>query len=270
MSNQEKNDNKLYDAELNRRLKKMHNDLYEPGIQFERENVRNTIVFLGSAQTLPFGEAEKQMQVAELQYKQARRHTKKQMEALNKAKNTFMMSRFYLEAEALAYKLALWAKDERDPKRKHVLCSGGGPGIMKAMNQGASRANERSIGLCMNLPFEKMPNEYVSKELEFQFNYLFLRKFWFFHFMRALVIFPGGFGTLDEVFEILALIQTGQLKKMPIALYGTDYWKEVINFEPMLEYSMINAKHLKMLHYFDDVKETLDFITRELSKAHPR
>ena len=151
--------------------------------------------------------------------------------------------------------------------RRFVVCSGGGPGIMEAANRGASEAKGENIGLCISLPFESSGNRFITRKLNFAFHYFFMRKFWFLYLAKAMIIMPGGFGTLDELMEALTLIQTKKMtKRMPIVLFGTDYWNQVINFEPMVKYGMIDAVDVNLFHATDSIDDAYDYITRELGE----
>ena len=141
---------------------------------------------------------------------------------------------------------------------RFVICSGGGPGIMEAANRGASDAGGKTIGLNIGLPFEQLPNPYITPELNFEFHYFFMRKFWFSYLAKALVVFPGGFGTMDELFEILTLVQTKKLtKKITIILYGSQFWKEVVNFDALVKYGTIAAADLELFHFADTPEEAM-------------
>jgi uncharacterized protein (TIGR00730 family) len=151
--------------------------------------------------------------------------------------------------------------------QKYVVCSGGGPGIMKAANRGANDAGAKSVALGISLPFENEPNPYVSSELNFEFHYFFTRKFWFSYLSEAFVIMPGGFGTLDEFFEILTLIQTGKIKKdLPIVLFGEDYWTSLINFETLVDYGVIDKKDLDLFFITSSVEDAYKYLTSKLNQ----
>ncbi|HXC07691.1 MAG TPA: TIGR00730 family Rossman fold protein [Steroidobacteraceae bacterium] len=191
----------------------------EPLHRFRRENIHDTIVFFGSARLSSEGP----------------------------------LGRFYPEARELARLLTLWSKGLASHAHRYVVCSGGGGGIMEAANRGAADAGGRTIGLNICLPHEQRPNPYVTRELSFEFRYFFMRKLWFAHLARGLVVFPGGFGTLDELTEILTLAQTRKLDcPIPVILYGSDYWKEIINFEALVRHGMIDRKDLDLFHFADD------------------
>jgi hypothetical protein len=196
----------------------------EPLATFRRENIHDTIVFFGSARLAPDGP----------------------------------LGRYYQDARELARLVTLWSKSISQVGRRYIVCSGGGGGIMEAANRGASEAGGRTIGLNIGLPHEQQPNPYVTRELSFEFRYFFMRKLWFAHLARAMVVFPGGFGTLDELFEILTLVQTRKLDKpIQILLYGPSYWKEVIDFEALARHGMIGREDLSLFHYVNDPSEAL-------------
>src|SRR5579883_703748 len=191
----------------------------EPFAHFRREKVRDTVVFFGSARIREDGP----------------------------------LSEYYRDARVLAQKLTEWADQFTNSTYRFVVCSGGGPGIMEAANRGASDAGGKTVGLNIGLPTEQFPNPYISPELSFEFHYFFMRKFWFAYLAKALVIFPGGYGTLDELMEVLTLSQTQKLtKKMTIILYGSSYWKEIINFNALVKYGMIAPEDLNLFQYADD------------------
>ncbi|MGA2778198.1 MAG: TIGR00730 family Rossman fold protein [Steroidobacteraceae bacterium] len=163
------------------------------------------------------------------------------------------LGRYYRDACELARLLTLWSKSLPSPAHRYVVCSGGGGGIMEAANRGASDAQGQTIGLNISLPHEQLPNPYVTRGLSFEFHYFFMRKLWFAHMARALVVFPGGFGTLDELTEILTLAQTRKLERpIPVLLYGTSYWHEILNFEALVRHGMIDRKDLELFEYADD------------------
>lgn len=179
------------------------------------------------------------------------------------------MRRYYTEAHELAYRLTLWAEEVSEDENKFVVCTGGGPGIMEAANRGAYEAKGKTIGLNISLPFEQHPNPYITDELNFEFHYFFMRKFIFSIYANALVIFPGGFGTLDELMEMLTLIQTGKSDRaFPVILYGTDYWDQIINLNKMAEFGMISDEDIQMIFRANDVDSAFDYLTKELSRIH--
>ena len=215
-----------------------------PKAQLEEEKVTNTIVIFGSARA-PSPE--------ELSSKEER------------SKN-LKLAEYYEATRILSKRLTEWSKNLNHEDQKYVICSGGGPGIMVAANRGASEAEGKNIALRISLPFENIPNPYVSPELDFEFHYFFTRKFWFSYLSKALVIMPGGFGTLDEFFEILTLIQTGKIKKsLPIVLFGKEYWNQLINFETLVEYGTINRKDLDLFFLTSSVDDAFEYITSSLN-----
>src|SRR5215469_3484017 len=199
----------------------------EPLSHFRDEKIQDTIVFFGSARITEEGP----------------------------------LTKYYDDARTLARLITEWSKHIESPFRRFVICSGGGPGIMEAANRGAQDAGGKTIGLNIGLPFEQQPNPFITPELSFEFHYFFMRKFWFAYLAKALVIFPGGFGTLDELFELLTLVQTRKLaKKITIVLYGSEYWKEIINFEALLKYGMISPEDLELFHYADDPQSAFEIL----------
>jgi uncharacterized protein (TIGR00730 family) len=203
----------------------------EPLQRFRRANVSGTIVFFGSARLAESGP----------------------------------LGRYYAAARELARLITLGSGSRESPVQSQVVCSGGGGGIMEAANRGAADAGGRSIALNISLPHEQRPNEYVTRELSFEFHYFFMRKLWFAHLARALVVFPGGFGTLDELMEILTLAQTRKLERpIPVILYGRGYWGDIINFEALVRHGMIDRKDLELFRYADDPAEALALLQAAL------
>jgi uncharacterized protein (TIGR00730 family) len=229
----------------------------EPNSRFEELEVRDTIVFFGSARTLPRDVAETALALARAEGGD-----------LKLAERNLAMSRFYEDARELARRLTLWSKGLEGTDRRFVICSGGGPGIMEAANRGASEAKGENIGLNISIPFEQNENPYITRRLSFEFHYFFMRKYWFTYLAKAMAIFPGGFGTLDEFMEVLTLVQTHKIKKsLPIVLFGKEYWERVINLEVLVEYGTINADDLDLFFHTDSVDEAYDHIVSELSKG---
>ncbi|MGD9347987.1 MAG: TIGR00730 family Rossman fold protein [Candidatus Aminicenantes bacterium] len=181
-------------------------------------------------------------------------------------KNESVLGKYYWEAEELAFKLAEWAIKLKPKGKNFVICTGGGPGIMEAANKGAARAGGKSIGMNISLPHEQFPNSYISPELSFLFHYFFMRKFWLVYQAKAVIAFPGGYGTLDELFETLTLIQTEKMQKkhLPICLYGEKYWRNVINFKTLVEHGAIAPKELEIFHYCSDPEETFNLLKEKL------
>ena len=205
----------------------------EPLSHFRRQRIRDTIVFFGSARIREDGP----------------------------------LSEYYRDARTLAAMLTTWTKTFRERTYRFVVCSGGGPGIMEAANRGAADAKGKTIGLNIGLPFEQLPNPFITSELNFEFHYFFMRKFWFAYLSKALVVFPGGFGTMDELFEILTLVQTRKLaKKITIILYGTSFWKEIVNFDALVKYGTIAASDLELFHFADTPEAALQILQSALSE----
>jgi len=196
--------------------------------RFKQERIHDTIVFFGSARLTSSGP----------------------------------LGRYYDEARELARLLTIWSKSQAlTGGHRYVICSGGGGGIMEAANRGASDAGGRTIGLNINLPHEQRPNPYITRELSFEFHYFFMRKLWFAHLARALVVFPGGFGTLDELMEILTLAQTGKLeRRIPVIIYGSAYWKEIVNFDALVRHGTISAEDLNLFKFADDPASALKIL----------
>jgi uncharacterized protein (TIGR00730 family) len=226
----------------------------EPKSRFDHYRVEDTIVFYGSARFVSAEQAEQDLAAArEAGEDPARAETAKEL------------SRYYEATRELAYRLTEWSKGLGQGERRFVICSGGGPGIMEAANKGASQAKGLNVGLNISLPMEESYNPHITRELQFEFHYFFMRKFWFAYLAKAIVVMPGGFGTLDELFELLTLVQTGKIRKhMPILLFGTDYWGEVINFEALARFGTINEKDIDLCFRTDSVDEAFDYLTEQL------
>ena len=212
----------------------------EPQARFARYNITDTVVFFGSARALAIDEAERQLQAA---------RESGSAELLHRATAGRLLSAYYDDARELARLMTVWSKGLRTASPRFIVCSGGGPGIMEAANRGASEAAGISIGLGISLPLESTMNPYITRELGFEFHYFFTRKFWFVYLAKALVVFPGGFGTLDELFELLTLIQTQKIgKRMPIVLYGKEFWSELINFDTLVKWGTISPEDLNLFY----------------------
>lgn len=223
----------------------------QPLSRFEHTHVRDTIVIYGSAR------APSPEQVAD---------GKGVREGAPKFDR---MARYYEDTRELARRLTQWSKDLDREDRRFVVCTGGGPGIMEAANRGASEARGINVGLGIELPFEATGNPYITRELAFEFHYFFTRKFWFVYLAKAIVVMPGGFGTMDELFEVLTLAQCGKLKKpMALVLYGSEFWNEVMNLDALVDYGVISADDLKLFHRSDSVDDTFDYVTSELTRIH--
>jgi hypothetical protein len=241
-------------------------EFIEPGTRFRHFKVRNTIVFFGSNRIKPPEISAQNLKDIEDEIAITKQPDKSLDEKLKAAQRDVIMSRYYTDAMLLSEKLTRWSLSIEDERKRFYICSGGGPGIMEAANRGAYNAGGQSIGLNISIPAEQKPNTYQAKELSFEFHYFFIRKYWFFYLGKALIVFPGGFGTFDELFELLTIVQTHKTKKyMPIILYGTKYWNELINFKAMVKWGTIQEEDLNLFHFFDDVDKVFEFLREELT-----
>jgi hypothetical protein len=248
----------------------------EPLSRFHGHGIEDTIVFFGSSR-FRSSEAVKQdidrlqghaEPAAQGHAEPAAQDRRTKLSVLN---HELTMSRYYDEAVILSRKLTEWSKGLGRGQKRFIICTGGGPGIMEAANRGASEAAGQSIGLNITLPQEQSPNPFVTSDLSFEFHYFFMRKFWLVYLAKALVIFPGGFGTLDELFEVLTLMQTKRSRKiMPVVVYGTDYWSEVINFDALVDKGAIAPEDLKLIHFSNDPEEAFSYLARTLTQLHLR
>jgi len=238
----------------------------DPLRRFKQENIQDTVVFFGSARVHSRDAAQSALRTLRAS---KRRRTAAHLAALKRGRKAVEWSRYYEDARELARKLTEWSQSLDETRQRFVVCSGGGPGIMEAANRGASEAGGKSIGLNIRLPFEQGVNKYVSENLQFEFHYFFMRKFWFAYLAKALVIFPGGFGTLDEMFEILTLAQTRKLsKKLLVILYGSEYWNEVFDVRPLVEWGAVDEKDLDLLCRVDSPVEAFEELKRFLTAHH--
>jgi uncharacterized protein (TIGR00730 family) len=244
------------------RILRILSEYSEPLSRFRREQIQDTVVFFGSARFLSRADAEHKL--AEI-----RAASRPDPKDLARAKAALEMSRYYEDARKLASMLTEWSIKIPARRRRFVVTTGGGPGIMEAANRGAKEATGKTIGLNINLPFEQFPNPYITPSLNFEFHYFFMRKFWFAYLAKALVIFPGGFGTFDELFEILTLAQTDKLaKKILVVIYGSEYWNKLINFQAMIDAGTINAEDLKLFKMVDSPAEGFEFLRDGLTEHH--
>jgi uncharacterized protein (TIGR00730 family) len=204
----------------------------EPLRRFRHERIQDTIVFFGSARLREGGP----------------------------------LGRYYDAARELSRRITAWSKSLPSGSHRYIVCSGGGGGIMEAANRGAHDASGKTVGLNIGLPHEQRPNPYITRELSFEFHYFFMRKLWFAHLARALVAFPGGFGTLDELTEVLTLAQTGKLeRRIPVLLYGSEYWNEIIDFDALVRHGMIDTDDLSLFEFVDSPEAAFTSLTRSLS-----
>jgi uncharacterized protein (TIGR00730 family) len=240
----------------------------DPLERLRREKVGDTIVMFGSARILSRDRAMAHMRKLRTA-KTKRLDPQEYRIALRDAKAAVEMSRYYEEARELARRITTWAMSLGDHPRRFVICSGGGPGIMEAANRGAIEAGGKSIGLSIELPHEQRPNDYISPELSFMFHYFFMRKLWFAQLAKALIVFPGGFGTMDELWEMLTLMQTGKLHRRNIILiYGRKYWDRVLDRKHMLRCGTINKHEYGLLEFADTVDQAFDRVREGLEKHH--
>jgi uncharacterized protein (TIGR00730 family) len=235
----------------------------EPLSRFRREQIQDTVVFFGSARF--HSQADANRNLTELEKRVGVQPSAERKKALASVDT----ARYYEDARRLAFLLTQWSVQIPARRRRFVVTTGGGPGIMEAANLGAQEAGGKTIGLNINLPFEQDPNPYITPALNFEFHYFFMRKFWFAYLSKALVIFPGGFGTLDELFEILTLAQTQKLaKKILVVIYGSAYWKRLINFDAMIDAGTIAAADLDLFHMADSPEEGFEFLRDGLTRYH--
>jgi uncharacterized protein (TIGR00730 family) len=257
-------------------------EYFEPLRRFKAHDIQDTVVFFGSARIRSREKADEALARLEGQLltktrrsgksagrKTAARPTRPQRIALSRARRAVTMSRYYEDARQLAHLLTQWTLSLDFPHNRFVVCSGGGPGIMEAANRGAIEAGGKSIGLNIKLPFEQGLNPYITEGLGFEFHYFFMRKLWFAYLAKALVIFPGGFGTLDEAFEFLTLAQTQKLsKQLGVVLYGPDYWNEVLDIDPMAQWGMISPEDLNYLKPANDPGTAFEMLREFLTRNH--
>ena len=249
-------------------------EYYEPMTRFRRERIQDTVVFFGSARfraldvashelellentgsTTPAPAAEQPARPDEVQRGEVSE------QKLRLAEAAVEMSRYYEDARTLSGLVSRWAMTLPGRRRRYVITSGGGPGIMEAANRGAYEVGAKTIGLNIKLPFEQMPNPYITPDLNFEFHYFFMRKFWFAYLAKALVVFPGGFGTLDEMFELLTLAQTQKLaKRITVLIYGSSYWKSVIDLDVLADKGAISRKDLELFQFADTPEQAFELL----------
>jgi uncharacterized protein (TIGR00730 family) len=247
------------------RILRILSEYGEPFSRFRREQIQDTVVFFGSARFHSRDDAEDKLK----EIRAAASKTGDIADQQKRAQAAVEMSRYYEDARKLASMLTEWSVKIPARRRRFVVTTGGGPGIMEAANRGAKEAGGKTIGLNINLPFEQYPNPYITPSLNFEFHYFFMRKFWFAYLAKALVIFPGGFGTLDELFEILTLAQTEKLaKKILVVIYGSAYWKKLINFQAMIDAGTIAAKDVDLFKMADSPEEGFEFLRDGLTEYH--
>ena len=242
----------------NARELRILSEYLEPKSRFDRHKVEDTIVFMGSARILSREAAADLLRAAQAGSGD-----------LREAKTALQMSVYYEAARELANRLTLWSKGLAKEERRFVVCTGGGPGIMEAASRGAAEAHGINVGLTISLPkeTEEFENPYVTRGLDVHFHYFFMRKFWFVYLAKAIVVFPGGYGTLDELFEILTLVQTRKVRKsLPIVLFGTEFWSKVIDFDALAEHGTIGPADVDLMYRTDSVDEAYDWIVLQLAE----
>ena len=228
----------------------------EPKSRFDRHRVDDTVVFMGSARIKSRAEAEGLVRQAE-----------SGSGDLESARMALHMSVYYEAARELAARLTRWSKELDHEERRFVVCTGGGPGIMEAANRGASEAHGMNVGLTISIPTDEFDNPYVTRELSFHFHYFFMRKFWFAYLAKAVLVFPGGYGTLDELFELLTLVQTRKMRKpMPIVLFGAEYWEQIVDFDALARHGMISPTDIELVYRTDSVDEAYTWIVQQLAE----
>jgi uncharacterized protein (TIGR00730 family) len=237
----------------------------EPLRRFREQNIQDTVVFFGSARVHSRSDAEKALERLKKRTRKGRDHAA----VLKRSRKAVQWSRYYEDARELAHMLTTWSMALESPRHRFVVCSGGGPGIMEAANRGAHEAGGKTIGLNIRLPFEQGANRFITDGLHLEFHYFFMRKFWFAYLAKALVIFPGGFGTLDEMFEILTLAQTQKLsKQLCVIMYGREYWEEILNLQPMVEWGAVNPKDLDLMRWVDSPGQAFEHLRAHLMTYH--
>ena len=242
----------------------------EPRSRFKSMGVQDTIVFFGSARARPPEQAAADLSSAQRELALAHQDEERRRleHQLKVAQRRVRLSKYYDESRALAHKLTDWSFS-RESERRYLICSGGGPGIMEACNRGASEVpGGRSVGLAISLPFEEKINPYVSPELGFEFHYFFMRKYWFMYLAKAMVMMPGGFGTMDELFESFTLRQTRKIRKrMPTVLFGNDFWDEIFDLQAMVEWGVISEADLLLFHRSNSVNDAFDFLVDAIEET---
>ena len=260
-------ENELFLNSPDGRILRMLSEYQEPLARFRREQIQDTVVFFGSARFQGRKDAEKNLAAVENNH--AAVPADKLQEDLKLAQAGLDTARYYEDARKLAFLLTKWSVQIPARRRRFVVTTGGGPGIMEAANLGAHEAGGKTIGLNIQLPFEQHPNPYVTPSLNFQFHYFFMRKFWFAYLAKGLVIFPGGFGTMDELFEILTLAQTDKLaKKILVIIYGSEYWNKIINFQAFVDAGAVSPGDLDQFKIVDSPDEAFEYLRDGLTKYH--
>jgi hypothetical protein len=247
------------------RIIRMLAEFIEPQSKFRKHKIIDTIVFFGSARL----KAKKESLAEYNKVKVMNPKTPTFAENLRFAQRQVEMSKYYEDAVELSRRLTDWSMNLATHANRFIICTGGGPGIMEAANKGAKIAGGLSVGLNISIPYEQFVNKYVTKDLSFEFHYFFMRKFWFAYLAKCLVVFPGGFGTMDEMYEILTLLQTGKIKKkMLLVVYDERYWKKIINLEGLVDHGMINKEDIDHLSFCNNVDQAFSLITKHFEKYY--
>ncbi|MBZ5688789.1 MAG: TIGR00730 family Rossman fold protein [Acidobacteriia bacterium] len=260
-------DNETFLNSPDGRIIRMLAEYQEPLARFRREQIQDTVVFFGSARFQGHRDATENLAVVGQNHAGA--SAAELEEDLKRAQAVVDMARYYEDARKLAHMLTKWSITIPARRHRFVVTTGGGPGIMEAANLGAQEAGGKSIGLNIQLPFEQHPNQFITPSLNFQFHYFFMRKFWFAYLAKGLVIFPGGFGTMDELFEILTLAQTEKLaKKILVIIYGSEYWNKIINFQAFVDAGTVSQEDLDLFKIVDNPEEAFEFLRDGLTSYH--
>lgn len=238
----------------------------EPEARFAKYNIKDTIVFFGSARIKAKRDATAEYNALKSADPKA---TPNFATKLRAAIHAVEMSKYYEETVQLSRMLTKWSMSLGFEENRFTVCTGGGPGIMEAANKGAKQAGGYSVGLNISIPFEQFVNRYVTPQLSFEFHYFFMRKFWFAYLSKALIVFPGGFGTMDELFEMLTLVQTGKIKKnLLVVIYDEKYWKNLINFDMLIEQGMISKTDMNLFQFCSAPEEAFDVITKHFERHY--
>lgn len=243
-------------------------EFLQPRSKFRKHKIMDTIVFFGSARLVSKRDALKEYnKIKMLNPKSTDNFTGK----LREAQRLVTMSRYYEDAVELSRRLTEWSMNLETMANRFIICTGGGPGIMEAANKGAKKAGGYSIGLNISIPYEQFINKYVTPDLSFEFHYFFMRKFWFAYLSKAFIIFPGGFGTMDELFEIITLIQTEKMKKkLALVIYDKNYWSKIINFDELVEQGMISKNDLNLFSMCSNIDEAYNLIVKHLDRYYTK
>ena len=250
------------------RIVRLITEYLQPKSKFKQHKVMDTIVFFGSARLKARKDALKDYNKIKSSSPQL---TENFAAKLRQAQHYLNMSKYYEDAVELSKRLTEWSLNLETSANRFIVCTGGGPGIMEAANRGAKKAGGYSVGLNISIPFEQFVNKYVTPDLSFEFHYFFMRKFWFAYLSKALIVFPGGFGTMDELFEILTLVQTEKIKKkLAVVMYDKKYWNSIINFDGLVENGMINQADLNLFTLCDTIDDAYNVIVKHLKKYYTK